>query len=159
MPTSAMTALATITLGSAQATVTFSSISQAYRDLRLVCFNSNAAATQFQLQVNSNSSAFTAVQAYGDGSSAYSATYTGDGSFYTGLWWGMEGQQYIADIFDYAQTDKHKPVISRINQAASKAAMEAGRYTATSAVTSLKIIGSGNNIQAGSTFTLYGIQS
>lgn len=159
MPTSAITALATLTLGSAQATVTFSGISQSYRDLRLVCFNSNAAVTQFQLQVNSNSSAFTAVQAYGNGSSANSVTYTGDGSFYTGLWWGMEGDLYTADIFDYAQTDKHKPVISRMNRAASYVSMEAGRYTATTAVTTLKIIGISNNIQAGSTFTLYGIQS
>lgn len=159
MPTSAMTALATLTLGSAQAFVTFSGISQSFRDLRLVCVNSNAAATQFQLQINSSSSAFTAVQAYGNGSSAYSTSYTGDGSFYTGMWWGMEGDQYTADIFDYAQTDKHKPVLSRMNRAASSTAMEAGRYTATTAVTTLKIIGSGNNIQAGSTFTLYGVSA
>jgi hypothetical protein len=157
MPTSAMTALATLTLGSAQATVTFSGISQSYRDLRLVC--KNAAATQFQLQINSNSSNFTAVQAYGNGSSAYSQSYTGDGSFYTGLWWAMDGYIYSADILDYAQTDKHKPVLSRISSSAAYSAMEAGRYTSTSAVTTLKIIGAGNNIQPGSTFTLYGVSA
>jgi hypothetical protein len=55
MATSAITALATITLASNQSTVTFSSISGSYRDLRLVGSGFMSGADDFLITFNSDS--------------------------------------------------------------------------------------------------------
>jgi hypothetical protein len=73
----AMTALATITLGSAQATVTFGSIPATYRDLRLVVNAYGPGGDNSYCRFNSDSGAnYPQVYMYGNGSSAASSSST-----------------------------------------------------------------------------------
>ena len=157
--------IATNTLGSATPSITFSSISSAYTDLVLVAGNLSAASASnaFKMQVN------------GDTGNNYSNTYlTGDGSS------SSSGRNSSADtlrFFDnpniigpavvtahfmnYANTTTYKTVLSRSSAAGYSANAEVNLWRNTAAINSITIFfaTSGNNIQAGSTFTLYGIKA
>lgn len=160
---SAWTALANVTLGSSASTVTFSSISGSYRDLVLVQnatsadgstytgmrlrFNSDAGTNYFYCALGAESTAFTF-----SGSAAQMPTGT------------MAPQQAVSitQIFDYAQTDKHKPVISRYGYASTTGdgvALWAERWASTSAITSIQLFPAANSFAAGSTFALYGVSA
>ena len=140
------------TLGSAAASVTFSSIPQGYRDLVLVFGGSTASDDYLGLQFNSDTtSSYSVVRAYNTLSGTFNTTYglisSGDVS--------IDNLQ-IVQIMDYSATDKHKTFLSRSNNS-GYVAMHAGRWANTSAITLVKIMtGLGANYVAGSTFTLYG---
>lgn len=162
----AITALAEITLGSAQASVTFASIPATYRDLMLVCHYKSASSGSYPI-VNFNAdygSNYTWVEAVGNGSSA-SSTNSGASSTYIVFGNNYEPsnntnpQPVIINVMDYSATDKHKTALLRTNQSATGTSMVAGRWANTSAITSLRINGNGVNIGSGSTFALYGIAS
>jgi hypothetical protein len=161
----AMVALATITLGSAASTVTFSSIPATYRDLRLVSFvpsltGSPTAAGAFARFNGDTGANYSTVYAYGNGSS------TGSGSESTStLFWGAfpaAGGIDHWDILDYAQTDKHKTAIGRADGNGASTWMYAGRWASTSAITSITLTApdtGSDQFGIGSVFSLYGIVS
>lgn len=159
----ALVALATTTLASSSATVTFSSIPATYRDLRLVItFTKDTATNGARLTFNSDTAAnYSQVIMYGNGSSALSAT---DGPNYIYL------NDYVAaslteitlstvDIMDYSATDKHKTVLERGNRAGGSVAASAARWANTAAITSVQINTGSGTFSAGSTFSLYGVVS
>jgi hypothetical protein len=164
----ALTALATTTLASASATVTFSSISGAYRDLRLVMnVGCSAASNVLYVRVNNDTtSSMSAVFAGGTGSgSGSSGTDSGTnrgllaGFVLVGAPTTLQGVSTM-DIMDYSATDKHKTSITRTNDAGTVTEMVAARWPQTSAITTLTCYwNGGTNFIAGSTFTLYGIAS
>ena len=141
------------TLGTAAASVTFSSIDQSYGDLILVFRGSAASDDYLGLQFNSDTtSSYSVVRAYNTLSGTFNAIYgligSGDGS--------IDNLQ-IVQIMDYSATDKHKTFLSRSNNT-GYVAMHAGRWANTSAITSVKIMtGLGANYVAGSTFQLFGV--
>lgn len=154
----AMVALANITLGSAQATVTFSSIPATYRDLRLV-INGTLSATAQSIFVRLNGDTgtnYNYVLMYGGTGPATSASYpnVARGEL------GYQGSTTInvqSDILDYSATDKHKSYLSRGNDSTDLVIAYAGRWASTSAVTTVLVYPTSANFAAGSTFALFGV--
>jgi hypothetical protein len=163
MPTSTYTPLANLTLGSSAASVTFSSISQAYRDLILVCTGTASGNVNLGARFNSDTgSNYSFVTMYGNGSSATSASGTDTYMPITnaGYWTTANPATATLTVMDYSATDKHKTTLSRGNNSAVAVDAAASRWANTAAVTSITVIGSNaNTFAAGSTFELYGIAS
>jgi hypothetical protein len=163
---SAYIPLANVTLSSSAATVTFSSISQSYRDLVLISQASSVTGTVAVLITinNDNSSnAYSNIEMSGNGTAV--ATTAGDSYFYayaalsipnmpsTSSWLG------ISNFMDYSATDKHKTILTRSNVAGIGVNLLTSRYKSTSAVTSIKLAANGTSFAAGSTFALYGVSA
>jgi hypothetical protein len=95
----------------------------------------------------------------GDGSSAFSQT---NNFSYFDLSAGIgtpKDATVISQIMDYAQTDKHKSVLSRISKASAGVGAIAGRWASTAAITTISINQGGfGNFAAGSTFSLFGLE-
>lgn len=159
MGTPTYTPMANITLSSSAASVTFSSISQAYRDLVLVMSTKSSASVYVSMRFNADSgSTYTSVEMEGTGSAAGSGTvtttYLSLGSGYTDT---TQDGIVLANIMDYSATDKHKSVLGRSSKAGWGVLALAGRWANTSAITSLQVFPSSGTWTAGSTFALYGI--
>lgn len=160
----AFTPLANITLGSSAASVTFSSISSAYRDLFLVStLGLTSAGQSIFMQFNNDTAAnYAWVTARGNGTTAGAQQGASASNIAVGAW-GINATTPIANInisvMDYSATDKHKSSLSRDNDAALVAEMVAGRWANTAAVTTLKIYPGAGNFVTGSTFALYGVSA
>lgn len=154
--------IATTTLGSAQATVTFSSISGSYTDLVLVMAFSDGGTGGGQdilMRFNSDSgSNYSRTFLIGDGSAATSgrtsnATSFAPGGLYT-------NSMYKIQIQNYSNTTTNKTVISDTRVSSTYAASVVGLWRSTSAITSITLtVNAGFSYQSGSTFTLYGIKA
>ena len=160
MPTPTYVSLATITLGSTEADIEFSSIPATYRDLVLVCeYTTDTPASDIYIRLNGATSGYTNVQMSGSGSVTASGTFNTDVIrllFYAQT--GASRANMIAHIMDYSATDKHKTVIGRVNNAALGVDAGAGRYASTDVITSVTVLGNSPRVfQIGSTFSLYGI--
>lgn len=153
--------IATTTLGSAQANVTFSSFS-GYTDLVLV-FNGRCTSTggwNLFLQFNSDTGTnYSATSLYGDGTSAFSAR--GSNNAAVGGWFvdGTNPGTVIANIMNYSNTSTNKTVIGRGNNTGYGVDARVGLWRNTAAITSMLIYSNGGNWLTGSTFTLYGISA
>jgi hypothetical protein len=164
MPTPTYTPLATVTLGTAKASVTFSSIPATYRDLVLVCDNlkTTLSTSAVFIRFNGASSGYSNVLMRGNGTDAVSSSpaATSDRTFvtYSAEPTASNPTNCIVQIMDYSATDKHKTVLSRSNNASDATEALAGRYASTSAITSLQVGMDGAlSFAAGSTFSLYGV--
>jgi len=164
MATNTYVALQTQTLSSVAASVTFSSISQAYTDLRIVAQAGNASGiSAVGVRYNSDSgSNYSWTRLYGDGSSVTS-NRNSDTAAYFGIIGTAIGQTFTVDIMNYSNTTTYKTAISRSSDAANYVATYVNLWrgstgSATQAITSLTFLNSnGGNFLSGSTFTLYGI--
>ena len=161
MPTPTYTPLANLTLTGSAASVTFSSIGQGFRDLRLIVSGTTTTSTVDALSVRLNAdtgSNYSFVYATGDGSTASSGGTTTT-SASVGLI-GTSQSVSTVDFLDYSATDKHKTMLGRGNTPGWGTRMNAARWANTSAVTSILVFTEANlNFAAGSTFALYGIAS
>lgn len=163
----ALTPLATTTLASASATVTFSSISGAYRDLRLVTTTRHASQgqpyNQLRFRFNGDSGAnYNFVSMKGTGSTTESSSATNQvelALFFDAPNTSSSFSPIITDIMDYSATDKHKTSLIRLNDAEVSVQAIAGRWASTSAINSITVYAPTDNWVAGSTFSLYGIVS
>jgi hypothetical protein len=156
--------IATTTLGSANATITFSSISSAYTDLKLILVvASTSVATNVQVQFNS------------DTATNYSSTYlnsngvaaaTGRNTSATNIQFTdvtatstTVPQTYTLDIFSYAGST-NKTVIGTSSQdynGSGSTANIIGLWRSTSAITSITIKTSGApTFSTGTIATIYG---
>lgn len=138
MAVSAITALATITLGSAQAKVAFSSISQSFRDLRLVASNVSlqaaSSADHFAISLNYNfaGSYGNSVIMNGDGvGTTASTSYVNQSSILCeGVLYSLRQgsvSNYVIDIMDYSTSDKHKAVLSRSGKCFLRRSVSGGK--------------------------------
>jgi hypothetical protein len=156
MPTPTYTALATVTIGTAVSSVTFSSIPATYRDLIVVFNGTVSTANDYYLTLNGDTSNYSMVRMLGTGSatSSMSASTREVGVAYT-----TQGN-IITQIMDYSATDKHKTTLSRSNYPDQNLLAYASRWASTAAVTSVGFtIQGGHNFQTGATFSLYAIAS
>jgi hypothetical protein len=158
MPTPTYTPLANVTLGSAAASVTFSSIPATYRDLVFVMNGTVASNPDLLLSFNGDTSnIYTNVLMEGAGGVAGSFSITRTGIFV------MSGStvriMMSAQIMDYSATDKHKTVLSRGDNPTVQVLGGAGRWPSTAAITSLAVRAGASTFDSGSTFALYGIAS
>ena len=147
------------TLASSASSVTFSSISQDYRDLVLVVSGNNATGDQtLRIQINGDTgSNYYSVRMNGSGSTATSNALSAQNNVQLGVF-GTTQAVCITQIMDYSATDKHKTLLSRGDLAASSTRATAGRWANTSAITSIYVYGS-NSYNFAATFSLYGIAS
>ena len=160
MATPTYTPLANITLGSSAAGVTFTSISQVYRDLILVVTGTANAADITRLRFNAATSGYSLVTMEGNGSATYSGTDSASDSIYTIANTSLAvGTRFsmIANIMDYSATDKHKAVLARTDAADKVSGAVAGRYASTSAITQIYCYFGGSGFQSGTSFALYGV--
>ena len=155
--------IATQTLGSASASVTFSSIPATYTDLVVVASANSAAANNFfYLQFNGDTSTnYSYTRLFGDGSTAISDRTTNFAAGLVGYVSSTIKTTSIVQIMNYANTTTFKTFISRASNTTVWAAAIVGLWRATpAAINEVKfIMGSSDNTLAGSTFTLYGIKS
>jgi hypothetical protein len=158
------TPIDTQTLGSAAASVTFSSISGSYTDLVLVTNASNVSTdSNLNLQFNSDTASnYSSTRLSGDGSTATSATTANLVYIVAGRAnaTGSIAANSIVNIMNYSNTTTYKTVLTRANNAASIVGAYVGMWRNTAAITSILIYSNNAaNISAGSTFTLYGIKA
>jgi len=159
---SAWTALANTTLGTSANSVTFSGISGAYRDLRLV-FSGGIGSSNASFTINTDtSSTYLWTTLESNGSSATSVwngnTYGTFANDYI-LWYDSSGIVVTMDILDYSSTDKHKTILTRGNNSTRAVNGVVNRWPSTAAITSIRLNGNATNFTAGSTFTLYGVSA
>jgi hypothetical protein len=152
--------LATTTLGSAQSTVTFSSISGSYTDLVIICnLAVNGTGNNVQCRYNGDTgSNYSTTILSGDGSSTYSQRYTNSSNgWLTGYFDGTANEFYtkIIQIQNYSNTTTYKTALVRSSSASREAMAGVGLWRSTAAITSVTLAVSDFN--SGSTFTLYGI--
>lgn len=155
MAAPAMQAIANITLSASSATVTFSNIPQTYRDLRLIVNAYCPGGDNSIIRFNGDSGVnYASVSMSGNGS-----TTTSGATSYSEIYVSTMGTAMItgiAEIFDYAQTDRHKTVLTRGNDTTAYIMARANRWTNTAAITSIAVTCS-SSYSVGSTFTLYGV--
>jgi hypothetical protein len=158
-------AIATQTLGSAAASVTFSSIPGTYTDLILICnLQVTLSSADFSVQVNNDSSTlYSRTLIYGDGSSAVSTRNTGQTYFQPdalGYPTSAYSQNTIIHFMNYSNTTTFKTFLSRTNNASTGLDAMVGLWRSTAAINRIDVATIGASSWAtGSTFTLYGIQS
>ena len=152
-------ALATNTLSSATASVTFSSISGAYTDLVLVMNGVlNYTNTYYVMYYNGDStlSNYSSTGVYGNGTSALS-----ERNGYIKL--GFSGSATvpvaaIMNIQNYSNTTTYKTNLIRFSNTADNVYAGVGLWRNTAAITSVNIYSYyGGSFNTGATFTHYGI--
>jgi hypothetical protein len=161
---STYTPLATSTLGSPAASVTFSSISGAYTDLVLVVASTRDTISNSYFQVGNGSidtgSNYSTTYLYGNGTTAASARQSNSSN---GVLLDAVGNTqteqstWILQIQNYANTTTYKTILNRRSRASDEAFACVGLWRSTSAINTVKFYPSGGNLSTGSTFTLYGI--
>jgi hypothetical protein len=152
--------IATTTLGSAQATVTFSSITGTYTDLILIVSGTCSAGSYLTLRFNSDTSTnYSTTELYGDGTTAGSVRNSSNNYMYIGAIRTTQSN-ILTSIQNYSNTTTYKSVLSRTNNAATETKAVVGLWRATPAAITTIDVGTGgaNTFQTGSTFTLYGIK-
>ncbi len=154
--------IATTTLGSAQATVTFSSISGAYTDLVAICnFGGASAAEDFTIRFNSDTgSNYSFTNLKGNGSTATSERSSNATRIVADLAGVSTSLQAvdIVQIMDYSNTATYKTTLVRVNDASKSSEATVGVWRNTAAINSVSFAMTGGNLLSGSTFTLYGIK-
>lgn len=154
------TPLATQTLSSAAASVTFSSISGAYTDLVLVVAGqATGAQRNLLLQFNGDTASnYSATILYGDGSAAASVRVTSQTSANVGGIDSTSQSNTIAQIMNYSNATTYKTVLGRGNSSTNIVAAKVALWRSTSAITSIvAFLAASDTFTTGSTFTLYGI--
>ena len=158
---STYTPIATNTLGSAVASVTFSSISGSYTDLILVTNPSSATGSQsIYIQFNADTATnYSRTVMYGDGTSAASSRDSSYNHIRMGFNTGGRTAN-ITQIQNYSNATTFKTTLSRSNTYPGSDGYvyaSVGLWRSTAAVTSVLIGVDTGTFATGSTFTLYGI--
>lgn len=170
MPTPTYTPLANITLGSSASIVSFTSISQSYRDLIFIVNITGVTGTPTNIgsifRINGDSGAnYGEVAMTGNGSSASSGGAPGQNQLPLPTAELSTPSMTKLDFLDYSATDKHKTVLTRGDRPDNQTTARVGRWSSTSAITSITFyapdyfVGTADTWNAGSTFALYGIAS
>jgi hypothetical protein len=160
--TATYTPLATTTLVSSASSVTFSSIPATYRDLIVVAdFTPALADGDCRLRFNSNTGGnYNFVQATGNGTTTNSTSSNDQtliGGMTSFITTSASRTNYIIQVFDYAQTNKHKSVLIRYNDPAKGVVMVFARWASTAAITAVNLFNENADFTSGSTLSLYGI--
>jgi hypothetical protein len=163
MAAATYTPIQTQTLGSAAASITFSSIPSTYTDLVLVCNGGvTSGAWNYIVQVNSSNTGYSRTSISGSGSAASSVRSTSQTSMILNDYGYLDttfGTNVIAHFMNYSNATTYKTVLSRSNNAANGTSATVNLWQNTAAITSMVVASSSSTFLAGSTFTLYGISS
>ena len=154
--------IATQTLGSAAASVTFSSIPSTYTDLVLV-FNGTCTSgvVGLVLQFNSDTATnYSYTILSGDGSTASSSRSSNQTTMQVAGMTSSSQATMIASIQNYSNATTYKTVLSRQATATLETRAYVGLWRATpAAISTILVSTSTSTFIAGSTFSLYGIKA
>lgn len=159
-------AIATTTLGSAASTITFSSISSAYTDLRLVVTGAGTGVGIYlNARFNSDSgSNYSVTNLFGTGASAISGRTTSAAQMLlsTNQLTTTNPSMITMDIFSYAGSTYKTSLNTASNDKNGSGIVlrNVGLWQSTSAINSITLLdtyGGGGQFAAGTTATLYGI--
>jgi hypothetical protein len=156
---STYTPIATQTLGSSAATVTFSSISGTYTDLILIIDGTASGGDAVFLQYNSDTGTnYSWTNITGDGSTVSSNRAASTSEARIG---SISTTRYnsIAHIMNYSNATTYKTCISRAARTEGSTWQFANLWRNTAAITSISIKTISSTFSTGSTFTLYGIKA
>ena len=162
--------IATVSLGSAAATISFTSIPGTYTDLLIMGSLRNSAAdtnTDTVLTFNSNTANYSARRLAGNGSSASSDTQGATNGYYFAL--TGEGTNWTASTFsngsiyipNYTSSNNKSistDAVAENNGTAASAQLAAGLWSNSAAITSITLTSGNGNFVQYSTATLYGIK-
>ncbi len=153
--------IATQTLGTAIATVTFSSIPQTYTDLVVV--SAPLASEEMVMQFNGDTATnYSNTVLTGNGSSAGSLRFTSQTYAYMNYYGSPSTVQstQIFNILNYSNSTTFKIVVGRSGRGDSGVDLVTAVWRSTAAITSVAIkLKNAGNYSVGSTFTLYGIKA
>ena len=158
--------IATNTLGSDTANVTFSSISGSYTDLVLTVakLTSTTSSPYLCFQFNSDTGTnYSATILEGNGTTASSNRWSSEPQIYTGynVASGTSSDGMVITNFqNYSNSTTYKTTLTRtaiLGSSFPGTGAVVGLWRSTSAITSIKIFQNAGNLNSGSTFTLYGI--
>ena len=163
------TPIATTTLGSSTASVTFGTgsplsgnIPQTYTDLILVINgkSSSGVAGYVGTQFNGDTTAlYSTTRLLGDGATATSDRYLNQTIAKGGTLWSSQGT-VIHQIQNYSNTTTYKTFLTRDNNAGNRVGAAVSLYRSTNAITSIVLsCPDGSGFASGSIFTLYGISA
>jgi hypothetical protein len=168
----------TVTLGSAQSTVTFSNIPQTYTHLQIRASYQTSRGTypldKIFIRFNSDTASnYSSHNFKGDGGGAYSGAENtdkitdGDMSSTTAASGGLVFGALVMDILDYANTNKYKTTRGIVGFDTNgtvagyggRVGLISGNWRSTSAITSITFtVDNAANYSANSKFALYGIK-
>ena len=156
--------IATTTLGSAAATITFSSISAAYTDLVIIAQMKNSGAggdllAYFNSDTGTN---YSRTILGGNGSTTYSARSSSatNARFNYSEPINSDGNTiFKINIMDYSNTTTYKTAISRGDRGVTSTVAIVNLWRSTSAINNIQFFTDATNFAAGSIITLYGIKA
>ena len=155
-------AIATTTLGSASSTITFSSISSAYTDLRLIFVPIVTTVNVYPvIRFNSDSASnYSWTYMSGNGINGQSGRFSSQGGFYTNIG-GSTTIPYLVtfDLFSYTGSTFKTMLWNEVNDKNGSGIIspKVGLWRSTSAITNIEIAADSSTWAAGTTATLYGI--
>ena len=156
--------IATTTLGSAAANITFSSIPSTYTDLRLVCVGTHSTGVSLRVRLNGVSgTSYSTTALNGDGSTATSTRATSSSFWNTSIGASLSTtipSMITLDIFSYAGST-FKTGLSTASQdynGSGVVTRAVHLFRDTTAVSSI-LINTFDTLSAGFTATLYGIKN
>jgi len=155
--------IATTTLGSAASSITFSSITSAYTDLRIIMNVAGGGSSNFvQIRFNSDATSnYSRTSLIADGSTVTSTRASAtNGLLNVAASGSVQPELILADIFSYSNTSVYKTWLSSDNSDANgsgNVGRIVGLWRSTAAIDTILLQGNTGNFAAGTTATLYGI--
>lgn len=154
--------IATTTLGSAQPSITFSSIPSTYTDLVLIINTGFSNSGQDLLgRVNGDTgNNYSTTILRGNGSNPSSLRSSNSTNMYfdwTSITQNAINAIYIINYMDYSNTTTYKTVINTMNDANWATEANVNLWRSTAAINSILVFPSSGNFITGTTATLYGI--
>lgn len=158
--------IATTTLGSAAASITFSSIPATYTDLRVVVVaKSDTGSSALKARFNNDTATnYSTTYLSGNGTAASSARITSSSVIYFDGNGGLSATVphfYTMDVFSYAgSTNKTSLLtINTDDNGSGYVEQTVALWRNTSAINRIDILVTSNNLAIGTTATLYGIKN
>lgn len=156
--------IATTTLGSAAATITFSSIPATYTDLRATLVCPGGTFLSIRIRFNSDTGTnYSITQLYGNGTSATSVRSTSVANLYFMDAASSAQPTFGAfDVFSYAGSTNKTVLLesSEDTNGGGTVGRRVGLWRNTAAITTITLLeNTGANFPIGTTATLYGIKS
>jgi len=155
--------IATTTLGSAAASISFTSVATSWTDLRVVVNGTPTANLQFLFRFNNDSATnYSGTDLDGNGTSAASNRYNSDTGIYPNWSANATSAQPVLitfDVFSYAGST-YKTALTTFSQDRNGSGFTergVGLWRSTSAINRVDIVASANSFNTGTTATLYGI--
>lgn len=155
--------IATTTLSTAAASVSFTGISSAYTDLKIIAVGKRVSGGALAIRFNNiSTTTYSKIRLAGNGTTASSSLDTNQTSIGTNGWNSTYDQLYEIDIISYADTTRNKTALVRMSadeNGGGEVSRIVGTWRSTSAINRVDLLITSGTIAAGFTATIYGIKS